>query len=221
MHQNNAARGAKEVSEAKQMNTLHTFYSAKITFRLHQVISLSDIVLNWFYALACFAYFHCIIEAGERASEKERTTFWNILAQSIKQLLEDMRGILLVLLLHRHNLYFRSETLLSIFQSISEANQAWNKHEAWVCQADKNYLRGLNWTTILLDHNDYIKSRREIYKPSTKNFQPLMRRFNDSGEKMNKQADFVNYHLGNLHQRTREYQSNRNVISTISCRDGF
>lgn len=111
--------------------------------------------LNWFYALPCFEYF---------LHNARELKYFSTIYQAF---LEDMRGILFIFFsfLHHHNLGLvgfltlaKYKKSICISEPISEVNQAWNKHEAWVCQGDKNYLRVLKLDNRIIEDNDSIKS---------------------------------------------------------------
>lgn len=123
------------------------------------MILLSDIVFKLILCIAMLCIFSLHIRWSIRCKARAER-FWNILAQSIKQFLGDMRSILPSLHRYHHRLCRRRlwernklhKHKLSISASRSKVNQAWNKHEAWVCQGEiKIIFEFVNWTTILLE----------------------------------------------------------------------
>lgn len=152
MDQNNVVFKLKGTSENQSKWTHYTHFTWKYRFECMMWFYYLTSLLNWFYALPCFAYFCCML----CWSECER--FWNISAQSIKQFLGDMRSIF-PSLHHHHRLYKTciKTALGSILASISKVNQAWNEHEAWVCQGDKNYLRVGKLDNHIIGDNDSFR----------------------------------------------------------------
>lgn len=135
----------------------------KIMLRRYEVILLSAIV---FKLILCNAML-CIF-SKKILFTNESKIFWNILAQSIKQFLEDMRSIFPSLHHHHHHhqccfvqCKHKKNALGSIFAYISKVNQAWNEHEAWVCQGDKNYLRVGKLDNHIIGDNDSFRRSPE------------------------------------------------------------
>lgn len=145
MHQSNAAfrsgrnPGKKLRGEySREMNTLHTFYRTRASVsiapeRFRYLTSFS----NWFYALPCSAYFR-------------RIPKWNILAQSIKKFLGDMRVILAIFVFVIIAPVVRAEISLQEAGIRIGENQPWNEYKAWVCQGDITDSRGV----LKLDSRD-------------------------------------------------------------------
>lgn len=132
------------------------------------MILLSDIAFKLILCIARMPALLCIFLLHIRLSircKAKAERFWNILAQSIKQFLGHLRRILPSL--HRHRLrchrhlrlskrkkekLHKPKLSLSISASRSKVNQAWNKHEAWVCQGEiKIIFEFVNWTYTLFD----------------------------------------------------------------------
>lgn len=137
-------RGAR-VSEARQMNTLHTFYSK---LRMY---------MKWFYYLTSFLtdFMHC--HASNILSAYTSEKFWKYFSE-IYQVIS--RGYAKRILPSPSSSLSMHIKVHSILRSISEVNQAWNEHEAWVCQGDKNYLRVLKLDNHIIGDNDSVSVKR-------------------------------------------------------------
>lgn len=79
-----------------------------------------------------------------------KTLKWNILAQSIKKFLGDMRVILAIFVFVIISPVVRAEISLQEAGIRIGENQPWNEHKAWVCQGDITDSRG----ALKLDSRD-------------------------------------------------------------------
>lgn len=130
--QNNSVVQLKRASESQSKWTYYTHFTSNFqenNSQKYEVILLPDIV----FQLILWTAMLCIFSLHTWASESER--FLKIFLHNLSSNFSGICEAFFSSQIASHRLK-HALNLHSILESTSKVNQAWNKHEAWVCQGE-------------------------------------------------------------------------------------